>query len=62
MASTSSRMCSSEAGVGEDAMKMSFYCGHYKKFESLVDEPDECQASGTIEVDDDDWKCGVAYI
>ena len=43
-------------------MKLSFYCGHYKKVISLIDEPDECTESGKIEVNESDWKAGNVMI
>lgn len=43
-------------------MKVSFYCGYYKKLTSLIDESEECETSGEIEVDDEDWKDGCVCI
>ncbi len=39
-------------------MKLNYYCGCYKELKSLTDEPEECEAEGTIFVDADDWVNG----
>jgi len=43
-------------------MKVSFYCGCYKSFASLIDEPDDCGAEGKVEVDEDNWREGCVCI
>lgn len=36
-------------------MKLEWYCGMYKTPTSLIEEPDECSASGDLEVSPQDW-------
>lgn len=40
-------------------MKLNYYCGCYKELKSLIDEPEDCEAEGTIEVDRQDWIDGI---
>jgi hypothetical protein len=37
-------------------MKLDFYCGCYKQWVGFFSEPTECEAEGTIEVDNEDWE------
>ncbi len=44
-------------------MKITFYCGCYSRLPtSLFDEPPDCEASGEIEVDEEDWENGDVCI
>ena len=43
-------------------MKLRFYCGCYKKITSFIDEPEDCEAEGEIEVDEEEWKNGDVCI
>ena len=43
-------------------MKLHFYCGCYKKLTSFIDEPEDCEVEGEIEVDEEEWKNGDVCI
>lgn len=40
-------------------MRLNYYCGCYKGAISLIDEPEECEAEGEIEVEVRDWLEGI---